>query len=243
MTISINWKSQQLKPITEQCKRSTEPRTSHRHSKRTETKTNKNPSKHQIGTTHQQIQQNSKYPFRKMPSLSKKQQQQTQKEKRHRLSGPPSWATASTKRSCRSAVHRSLGLGSAVSTRLGPWISSCVGIEASCRWIKPGNISFWEMRERREAQKVKKEKSSPLACFSSGERWGRGEDRRKGAAFWQFAMIYFVVCSCGNEANWRKLWFFFSRINLGDWDLDEGWWQSGASFVYTLLVDWWCLSE
>ena len=59
--------------------------------------------------------------------------------KRYELSGPPSWATASTKRSWRSAVHRRRGLGSAVRTRLGPRASSG-GIEASDPWIKPENI-------------------------------------------------------------------------------------------------------
>ena len=57
------------------------------------------------------------------------------KGERNQLSGPPSCATASTKRSWRSAVQRRRGLGSAVRTRLGPWISS----EASCLWISPKN--------------------------------------------------------------------------------------------------------
>ena len=67
------------------------------------------------------------------------------------LSGPPSLVTASTKRSCRSAVQRSLGLGSAVNTRLGPpgpppapeRGAPSPGAGPSGRWwIRPGgNIS------------------------------------------------------------------------------------------------------
>lgn len=48
------------------------------------------------------------------PEKTKKRKK---KKRNHLLSGPPSWVTASTKRSWRSAVQRRRGLGSVVKTK------------------------------------------------------------------------------------------------------------------------------
>uniref|UniRef100_A0A0A9EQT5 Uncharacterized protein n=1 Tax=Arundo donax TaxID=35708 RepID=A0A0A9EQT5_ARUDO len=66
------------------------------------------------------------------------------------LSGPPSWATASTKRSWSSAVHRRRGLGSVVRTR--PPESPCTHIGRSSElsaeepcFLGEGNILFSQL--------------------------------------------------------------------------------------------------
>lgn len=79
------------------------------------------------------------------------------KKMKYWLLAPPSWVTASTNRSWRSAVQRRRGLGSEVKTRHGSplrfwpwppspppwwiWISSWP-ISPSCAWINRGNIFF-----------------------------------------------------------------------------------------------------
>jgi len=68
--------------------------------------------------------------------------------KNHSLLGPPSWVTASTKRSCKSWVQRRRGFGSAVKTRQGsplwletpPCKSSCPTTIPSWGCINLGNI-------------------------------------------------------------------------------------------------------
>ena len=80
-----------------------------------------------------------------------------QMKKMYWLLAPPSWVTASTNRSWRSAVQRRRGFGSEVKTRHGSplrfwpwppspppwwiWISSWP-INPSCAWINRGNIFF-----------------------------------------------------------------------------------------------------
>lgn len=108
------------------------------------------------------------------------------------LLAPPSWVTASTKRSWRSAVQRRRGLGSEVRTRQGSprwaWLEPpCMSSWPSWGWINLENILFlwWNLKpHRREAKKKEKVKKIVLwekemmthLAKERGSRKGNGEN-------------------------------------------------------------------
>ena len=118
------------------------------------------------------------------------------------LSGPPSWATASTKRSCRSAVQRSLGLGSAVNTRLGPpgpppaleRGAPSPGAGPSGRWwIRPGgNISS----SVPSAALLNNRKWSDRAFYSFLPKSEGSNTRKKSLGFLSPLSCLFLLLCC-----------------------------------------------
>ena len=121
------------------------------------------------------------------------------------LSGPPSWATASTKRSCKSAVQRSLGLGSAVNTRLGPpgpppapeRGAPSPGAGPSGRWwIRPGgNISSSSSVPPAALLNNRKRSDRAFFCFFLPKSKGSNPKKKSLGFLSPLSCEFLLLCS------------------------------------------------